>query len=96
MVFRIKRTWQRPLVMKLRILGFRNPSAIYRYPPQDVPEEEFETELNPETDKSQIPNKTEVACGGIPHDTGNRLPTGGRSGNPKIDKFQGYRTPPMY
>jgi hypothetical protein len=29
-------------------------------------------------------------------DMGNRLPAGGRSGNMKIDKFQGYRIPPMY
>ena len=29
-------------------------------------------------------------------DMGNRLPSGGRSGNPKTDKFQGFRVPPMY
>ena len=81
--------------MKLRILASRNPSAIYRYPTLQDEDEEQE-ERDPLTPLDNPPEQTEQASREIPQDTGNRLPTGGRTGKPKIDKFQGYRVPPMY
>lgn len=70
----------------------RNPSAINRYPAENIPSE---TDTDQESNTEQSP-KSEIADDGIPDDMGNRLPTGGRSGNKKVDKFQGYKTPPMY
>lgn len=80
--------------MKLRVLASRNPSAIYRYPSCDTPQEtEAEDNTAPLEGEGE---QQEASEDGIPDDTGNRLPTGGRTGNAKIDKFQGYKTPPMY
>ena len=80
--------------MKLRFIGSRNPSAIYRYSPGSIPEEtDAEDNTTPLEDGEE---ESELSDNGIPDDMGNRLPSGGRSGNKKVDKFQGYRTPPMY
>lgn len=80
--------------MKLRIIGSRNPSAIYRYSDGIIPQE---TDVEDNTEPLDIiPEQEESADEGIPNDMGNRLPSGGRSGNPKTDKFQGYKIPPMY
>jgi len=80
--------------MKLRVLAMRNPSAIYRYPAEPIPEE---TDAEDNTAPLEGDGESEQpADDGIPDDTGNRLPTGGRTGNQKVDKFQGYRVPPMY
>ena len=85
--------------MKLRILADRNPSAIYRYPNEEVSNssssESESAEENTEEAEPEAGND-EAIDDGMPDDTGNRLPGGGRSGNKKVDKFQGYRTPPMY
>lgn len=79
--------------MKLRIIGSRNASAVYRYPqgpiPQDIDSED-------RTEPLEQPSNQEDAPTGIPDDMTNRLPSGGRSGNMKVDKFQGYKIPPMY
>lgn len=82
--------------MKLRFLGSRNPSAIYRYPIGIVPEETETEDNTAPLDGEAEQGECELADDGVPDDTGNRLPTGGRTGKPKIDKFQGYKIPPMY
>lgn len=79
--------------MKLRILAARNASAVLRYPQIPVPEE---TDAEDNTTPLEQGAQQSEASGELPTDTGNRLPTGGRSGNVKIDKFQGYKIPPMY
>jgi hypothetical protein len=89
--------------MKLRVLASRNPSAINRYPDEaQEKSENAESEDNKDQKNDEDPEggadweRKQAASGGIPSDKGNRLPGGGRSGNAKIDKFQGYKTPPMY
>jgi len=79
--------------MKLRAIAFRNPSAICRYQNYGIEETEVEDNTAPLDEKDE---PSEKASGGIPDDMGNRMPTGGRSGNPKTDKFQGYKISPMY
>ena len=80
--------------MKLRMIASRNPSAIYRYKQESIPEE---TEVKDNTASLECDEEgQDLADDGIPDDMGNRMPAGGRSGDAKIDKFQGYKIPPMY
>jgi len=80
--------------MKLRFLGSRNPSAVFRFSSGDNISTEIEVKDN--TIPLESDEENESVDDGIPDDMGNRLPSGGRSGNPKTDKFQGYKIPPMY
>jgi len=79
--------------MKLRIIASRNPSAIMRNPPPNwVESEEDEEDKKDEEDSKSY----DVADDGIPQDTGNWLPSGGRIGKPELDSYFGYKSNIFY
>ena len=85
--------------MKLNAISRNRRRSVYSYLAAGLNNLKDETESPDNTEPLDSENETtDIPDNSNPKgkDMGNRLPSGGRTGNPKIDKFQGFRIPPMY